>query len=459
MTMFAPTRDFLEANCREPSVLSDAVRSTELLHRMGPLGRIWLRPEIITKADSFVGQAPSPAPVSSAPGTCHVLLRTPGCDHYRLLRSGFVLPLRWIPGDHDSPRLPPGLAGKASQLVAAHGPEFGIRPPAAGRWTLHLGGDLEDACDLSRLDFDCTWSSAAAALLAGLDLATLDTAADARVMASVAWDRTGLARVDGVAAKLDAAAAAGAKTVFLAAGNKTDADHWREANPGSPLEVVLLESRATLRDSLAPYFQAIEARPSPTAPLEALQRFYTDRLPRGTARWDYYVYSLAARLAREYSGPKPLKGACRNLIGIVAPGAAPPVAFLAHLLGPDRVLLLHDATAANDALKLETHLRSDLGIAVGRHRFATIFGPLEDCRAELSRAITSFLGPSGARESSADTVIDVTGGTKRLTFLLLELSSPRIVCVHLDNERCATRNVERIGTERVVVIASAGRSS
>lgn len=455
--MFTPARDFLETNCREPPGRIGPVRSTELLHQMGPLGRIWLRPEIVAKADSFVGQAPSSAPVSSAPGTCRLLLLTPGRDHYRSLRPGFVLPVRWIAGDHDSPRLPPGLAGEASQVVAVHGPEFGFRPPVAGRWTLHLSAELEGTCDLSSLDFDYGWSSATAALLAGLDLAMLGTAADDRVMASVAWNRSAgiLARVDGAAAKLDAAADAGAETVFVADANKADAKHWLDAHPGSPLEVRLLESRATLRDSLLPYFQAIEARPSPTASLPVLQRFYADRLPRGAARWDFYVHSLAARLAREYAGPRPLAGPCRNLIGFVAPGAAPPLAFLAHLLAPERVLLLHDATAANDALKLEAHLRSDLGITVKRHRFDTIFGPLDECRAELARAVTSFLGPSGAGDTGVDTVIDITGGTKRLTFLLLELSSPRIVCVHLDNERCTTANVERIGTERVVVIASA----
>ncbi len=456
--MFVPTRDFLEANCRQPPGRLDRVRGTELLRQMGPLGRIWLRPEIVASVDSFVGQAPATSPAASAPGTCRVLLLTPGRDHYGSLRPAFVLPLRWIAGDHDSPRLPPGLADDAARLVALHGPELDIQPPALGRWTLHLGGGLEDACDLSRLDFDCGWSSATAALLAGLDLATLGTVSNDRVMASVAWDGSALTCIDGVSAKLDAATDAGAEFVFLATANEADAMRWRDAHPQSSLDIRLLESQRTLRRSLNPYFQAIEAKPSPDAPLEVLQRFYAERLPRGPARWDFYVRSLAPRLAREYAGPRPLAGPCRNLIGIVAPGASPPLAFIAHLLSPARILLLHDATTAGDALRLETHLRENLGIEVGRHQFATVFGPLDGCRAELAEAIGFFLNADARGGPAPDTVVDLTGGTKRLTFLLHELENPRIVCIHLDNERSAEGSVERIGTEKIVTVASAGRS-
>jgi hypothetical protein len=454
--MFTPTRDFLEANCREPPGRMDRGRATELVHAMGPLGRIWLRPEIVAAADAFVGQAPRTAAAAPNPGECRVLLLTPGRNHYGSLRPAFVLPLRWIEGCHDSPRLPPGLAEEASRIIASHGEEFGIRPPASGRWSLHLGGRLDDACDLSRLDFDCGWSSATAALLAGLDLATLGTTPDVRVMASVAWGGSAFACVDGVGAKLDAAADAGAEKVFLAAANEPDVNRWRDSNPQSTLVVRLLQPASTLCDSLAPYFRAIEARPSATAPLSILQRFYAHRLPRGTARWDFYVHSLAARLAREYAGPRPLAGPCLNLIGIVAPGASPPMAFLAQLLGPARILLLHDATAAGDAVKLEAHLRADLGIDASRHQFATVFGPLDDCRAELSQAIGSFLGSDTRHGTTPDTVIDLTGGTKRLTFLLLEHTNPRIACVHLDNERSAAGDVEQIGTEKVVSISVKG---
>ena len=456
--MFAPTRDFLESNCRQPADRLDRAQAAELLLRMGPLGRIWLRPEIVAAVDSFVGQASAASPTQPAPGACRVLLITPGRGHYGSLRPAFALPLRWIAGDRDSPRLPPGLSAEAARLVAVHAAEFAGHPPATGRWTLHLGAGLDDACDLSRLDFDCGWSSATAALLAGLDLATLDTAPDERVMASVAWDGSALTCVDGVAAKLDAAADAGAETVFLAKANATDTDRWRESHPRSPLDVRHLESKSTLRESLAPYFQAIEARPSPAAPLTVLQRFYADRLPRGPARWDFYVRALAPRLAREYAGPRPLSGPCRSLIGVVAPGAAPPLAFLAHVLTPARVLILHDRTAATDALRLESHLRSDLGIDAGRHQFQTVFGPLDDCRAELAGAVDTFLGSSADRFTGPDTVIDLTAGTKRLTFLLLELTHPRLVCVHLDNERAADGSVERIGTERVVAISAKGKS-
>lgn len=456
--MFAPTRDFLEAHCREAPDHLDSGRATEILHAMQPLGRIWLRPEIIAAANAFVGGGPAPAPPAAAPGSCRVLLLTPGRDHFGSLRSAFALPLRWIGGEDHSPRLPPGLAEEASRIVAAHGSEFGIRPPAMGRWTLHLGDGLDAACDLSRLDFDCGWSSATAALLAGLDLAALGTAADDRVMASVAWGGSALGHVAGVSAKLDAAADAGARIVFLAAANDDDAKDWRAANPRSSLDVRLLESRRTLRESLAPYFHAIEATPSPDAPLPVLQRFYADRLPRGTTRWDFYVHSLAPRLARDYAGPRPLAGRCRNLIGIVAPGASPPLAFLAHLLAPARVLLLHDATTAADAVRLDAHLRDGLGIEVSHHRFATLFGPLDGCRTEVAEAIGSFLEGDVGRGTGPDTVIDLTGGTKRLTFLLLESADPRIVCIHLDNERSAEGSVEQIGTEKVVTIASMGRS-
>ena len=50
-----------------------------------------------------------------------------------------------------------------------------------------------------------------------------------------------------------------------------------------------------------------------------------------------------------------------------------------------------------------------------------------------------------------DTVIDLTGGTRRLPFMLIDVAPPRAVCVHVDAERVSGQT-EKIGTEKIVTI-------
>jgi hypothetical protein len=451
--MFKATRAFLDDRCIDGWDRSDPVRAAELLSSMGPLGRAWLMPEIVAAAEQFVGAAAAPE-VAASPGEFGVLLVTPGHDRYRALRKAFVLPLRWAAGETDSPHLPPGLAAAAAAVIERHAADFNISPPATGRWTLHPGATLGEVCDLSRLDFECGWESATASMLAGLELASLGVSPEAGVMASVAWDGRTLVPVVGVADKLDAARDAGAHTLFLAKANEDDVRAWKKANSSAPLRTIHLESAKSLRESLGPLFDVIEARPTAAAPLAVLQRFYETRLllrDQETLRQQYYLDTLAGRLAQEYRGQRPIEGDCRSLIGVVAPGKAPPLAFLARLLAPKRVLLLHDTKATTDALAIRTHLRS-LGIQAEPAPFDSFFEPLENLRTKLSDTIGAFLGIDSGRDGRADTVIDLTAGSKRLSFLLLELAPPGSVCVHIDSLRTDRGNMERIATEDVVPI-------
>ena len=451
--MFKATRAFLDDRCVDAWDRGDPIRAVELLTAMEPLGRAWLKPEIVTAADHFVGAAVAPEGAAS-PGAFGVLLVTPGHDRYRALRKAFVLPLRWAAGETDSPHLPPGLAAAAADLIERHAADFNIASPAAGRWTLHPGTALGGVCDLSGLDFECGWESATASMLAGLELASLGVTPDEGAMASVAWDGRTLVPVVGVADKLDAARDAGAHTLFLSKANEADARAWKEANPSASLRTIHLESGKSLRESLGPLFDVIEARPTATAPLAVLQRFYEKRLllpDQEALRQQYYLDTVAGRLAEEYRGKRPIESECRNLIGVVAPGKAPPLAFLARLLSPKRVLLLHDKKATTDAAAIENHLRS-LGIEAESGQFESFFETLENLRKKLGDTIGTFLGGDSGRDGRADTVIDLTAGSKRLSFLLLELAPPGSVCVHIDSHRTDRGNTERIGTEDVVSI-------
>jgi hypothetical protein len=450
--MFVTSRDLLDTSCRDDAS-ADPQRAVRLVSDMGPLGRLWLQPEVLALAERFAGGASLPrAPVGS--GGFHALLLTPGRGRYAALRPAFALPLRWVAGDAHSPHLPPGLADFATTLLAEHETEFGIAPPPAGRWTLQLGGGLEERCDFSRFDFGCEWESAAAAIIGGLQLAAIGAPPDEHVMASVAWAAGGLGRVEGIADKLDAARDAGARLAFLAAADNEAAARWRVANPETPLRTILLEPRPTLRESLAPFLQAIEARPGADAPLPELQRFYEKRLLGAEfteQRRSFYLDVIVDRLATDYQGPLPPADPCRNLIGVVGPGTAPPMAFLARVLTPRRVLLLHDVQAASHAAALEAHLSGVRGIAVKLHEFKTLFGPLDELRPEVERAIVAFLGDDPIDDGVVDTVIDLTGGARRLPFVLLDVAPARAACVHIDAER-VNGQIERIGTEKIVTI-------
>lgn len=450
--MFVPSRDTLDTSCRDDAS-ADPQRAVRLVSDMGPLGRLWLRPEVLALAERFAGGASIPrAPLGS--GGFHALLLTPGRGRYASLRPAFALPLRWVVGDAHSPHLPPGLADFATTLFAEHGTEFGIAPPPTGRWTLQLGGGLEGRCDFSRFDFGCNWESAAAATVGGLQLAAINAPPDERVMASVAWAVGGLGRVEGIADKLDAARDAGARLVFLAAADREEAARWHAANSQTPLRTILLESHRKLRESLAPFLQAIEARPDADAPLTELQRFYEKRLLGAEfteQRRSFYLDVIIDRIATDYRGPLPPADPCRNLIGVVGPGAAPPLAFLARVLAPRQVLLLHDVQAASHAAALAAHLTGVRGIAVKSHEFKSLFGPLNELRPEVERAIAAFLGDDPVDDGFVDTVIDLTGGTRRLPFVLLDVAPARAACVHIDAERVSGQ-IERIGTEKIVTI-------
>lgn len=450
--MFVPSRDTLDTSCRDDAS-ADPQRAVRLVSDMGPLGRLWLRPEVLALAERFAGGASLPrAPLGS--GGFHALLLTPGRGRYASLRPAFALPLRWVVGDAHSPHLPPGLADFATALLAEHGTEFGIKPPPTGRWTLQLGGGLEGRCDFSRFDFGCEWESAAAATVGGLQLAAIDAPPDERVMASVAWATSGLGRVVGIADKLDAARDAGARLVFLAATDREEAARWHAANSHASLRTILLESHRKLRDTLAPFLQAIEARPDADAPLPELQKFYEKRLLGNEfteQRRSFYLDVIIDRIATDYRGPLPPADPCRNLIGVVGPGAAPPLAFLARVLAPRRVLLLHDVQAASHAAALEAHLTAVRGIAVKSHEFKSLFGPLNELRPEVERALAAFLGDDPVDDGFVDTVIDLTGGTRRLPFVLLDVAPARAACVHIDAERVSGQ-IEKIGTEKIVTI-------
>jgi len=450
--MFVPTRDVFDLCCRD-DLSTDPVRAVELLGRMGPLGRIWLRSEIVAAADRFVGAAEMPR-LPLACGEFRVLLLTPARDRYAALRPAFALPLRWIAGEADSPALPPGLAAAAASLITRHSSDVSIQPPKTGRWALHLGGGLAGQCDFSQFDFGCEWGSAAAALLGGLQLASLDAAPNEEVMASVVWGERGIGGVDGVSDKLNAARDTGARLVFLAASEQAESQRWHDTNPGSSLRTVFLEPRSTLRESLAPFLQAIEAPPESAAHITELRRFYETRLlsrDQVPERRRFWFDVLVDRLASDYSGPFPLAGPCRNLIGVVGPGAAPPLAFLARVLAPQRVLLLHDTQAAEHAAALLAHLAGARGIDAKTHRFNTLFGPLDELRPEVELAISQFLGADPVADGVLDTVIDLTGGTRRLPFILIDVAPSRAVCVHVDAERVSGQT-EKIGTEKIVTI-------
>ncbi len=450
--MFAPTRDLLDASCRDDASAAPQ-RAVQLVTDMGPLGRLWLRPEVLACADRFAGGAPLPrAPLGS--GGFHALLLTPGRGRYASLRPAFALPLRWVAADAHSPHLPPGLADFATSLLANHGSEFGVTPPSTGHWTLQLGGDLAGRCDFSRFDFECTWDSATASLLGGLMLATIGAPPDEQVMASVAWSGRGLIGVTGVAAKLDAASDAGARLVFLADANRSDANLWHDGHPESSLHTILLRSADTLRTSIKTFSQAIEARPGLDAPLDVLRQFYENRLlalEHAEQRRQFYLDVAVERLAADYRGPWPLAGACRNLVGVVAPGASPPLALLARLLSPRRVLLLHDRQAAPHAATLRDHLRDARGIDVRFLSFETLFGPLDELRPAVERGIAEFLATDPVADGVVDTVIDLTAGTRRLSFVILDIAPARAACVHVDTERVSSQ-IERIGTEKIVTI-------
>jgi len=402
-------------------------------------------------------------PQTVTPGAFHVLVASRG--DFPVLRPAFVLPLRWERDAEHSVKLPKSLLKHADDAVALYRRLTPSRPDGGGksiRWG--LTPNFPESADVNISGLDIDGLSAMAAMLASLRLADANLRSVGTVLASVAWNGKAWSRVEGVAAKLDAALASGATRVFLSDDNKNEVDAWERAS-GTTGIVQFIQAESNPWRSLEPFLHELEAPPLPDASLEIHARYYARALaprPRGDAGRDYYLETLVRPLAVKCEsdpGVRGIRGPVCCLVGCIAPGIPPVVALLARLLRPQMVKLIHsplrdeqDELLKRDLKVVTEHLRGEAGVDdVELWELDLVKLPLEELAAKLGERLTTVGADASERLAGSRLVIDVTNGPKRLSLALLKALPAEATCVLVDSQQIGPR-LHRIGSEKVVVI-------
>lgn len=449
---------FLADECSRP-LAGDRTRACKIAATLGPLQSIWLADE----ARELLGLERWHLPRSVPPGVFHVLVATRGA--YPVLRPAFPLPLRWTRdlAEH-SPRLPRFLRDQADAAVAIHRAKHAR--PGSAEWRLApaLAGTDPGSADIDLSGLEIEPTSAAAAMLAALELADHGVAGAGTVLASVACDDTRIAPVGHVADKLDAAVACGATRVFLDDGNRTEAEAWQKASGVVGL-VRLLPAGSSLWESLRPFTDEAEASPPPAATLADLADYYQRRLlppSRAEARRTFYVSRIVSLVAEQcLADPRvaALRGSVRCLVGCVPPGKPPLLALLAEVFRPEAVRMIHTPAFARSGSQttspsadidfLDEHLRRHLGIQdVEPWPMNLNDADMDGLKSEIARNFAPLAAGPHAPRRADGMVVDLTAGPKKLCLALLERAPPTATCLLVNAEQTGV-DTHRIGTERI----------
>ena len=436
---------------------SEAARITQDLR---PLGDFWLRPDVLAAAaDHSQALYPDSAPSQAVPeqrrprkssGGCWVLLASSDPGH-PLLRDAFVLPLEWRREEQHSLRLPRGLAEEAERILAAVGIE-GL--------SLHLQAELkETGGSLEEIAF--RYESAWAALAAGAIILDQGGENFGDLLVSAAWQPEPgagaaghLSHVNGIAAKVEAAAAHCARLLFLPRANEEEARAAAAAlgAAASGIELRFIASTtAKPRDALQAILLELESPPTRRDGWGFDHRVRYHRRLSADRGERYYVDELlddvVDRLMLRVRADHRLQGINRLvLVASTSPGGA---FLLTQLFDPGEVLLVHDdnlpggqPVVAELAGRLHSLPRAAGGSRqVQSHEIATG----DDFQTQVQHIIREWIGSEDAKQI----FIDVTLGHRDFLFALLAAAPPGAVIGYLTSEKEGSRAIA--GTENLKI--------
>lgn len=420
--------------CGEPLPEScGAKRAYDVAGILGPIGALWLRPQVLDLAREWIRSYHGDPAVEPAKhntllrrGEIGILLALPSPLRYPLLKPAFVLPLEWRAGAVCSPRLPQGLAAFAARV---------LEDVRVTRLSLHLPQWLEDAgADFSGLTF--SFDSAWAMLAAGAIVAAEGGSTVPGVLASAAWTRRdgepqgSIGRVQLFRIKIEAAAASGATTLFLPEEQRRFVEQGlREArSPGLTVQY-LSNAPAKPGQALAPLLHALEAAPrlAANASFEQCCGYYT-RTARAQQN-DYFRDELLTALAEKMRPALARESAVSGVDGVVVI-ASPNWAvacLVVELFQPQRVLLLHDGKVPRELAAIAEWLNRS---AQSSKREIV----MRQCRSrdgftdDVETAVRNFSG------RCSRIVVDLTGGYRHYMFALLAALPPNAVATYIDAE-------------------------
>lgn len=431
--MYPLTAQRLKALCDRPL---KPVFADEACRVLGGLARWWLRKEVLDTARDFdptpEGRRASTLPqLSHRCGSCWIVCKI--CGELPYLRPAVLVPLGWKSGIAHSPLLPASLRTLADRVVSQvreiklftdlFREDWGLHPAECLGLTAPLADDLFETVESG-------WASLAGGLLAagqGLDPNPL-------VWASAAWNpRTGLARVDGLAEKLDLARDWKVMTFFVPWSQVSEAEAWVAEHCPSRLQIAALGTPAGTRtwDALRPLVADLTNEP-PAPPPDTPDhpatfercRYYYLNLPAFTKRAnDFYWSHLLPGIIHRYRQLLRVRWPglkVTRFVTIVSP--SPELAVMsAAALGAERCLLLHTGGAL--LKKAEDCVRH-----LGKDRCELCEIDERTVVEEIARATAAFT----AGVPPAEVVLDLKPGTKKMTYALLRAAHPENRLLNLE---------------------------
>lgn len=375
----------------------------DALHALG-----WLAPWLLTDArlgDAGLTRATPHRNVGSAP----VLFVNGSFEATRdaaHVAEAFALPLRWEAAYHHAkhdPTLPAGVIQQANAVLQHVG-----GGAANARLTWDRGGVVVDPPDLSTVELhaDSGFATLAAAYLGFVDKRPSDPA----VWASACYDGHRFTRVDGLAAKLAAAAAMGATRFFVAAEQEDEAK--RLARRRVKIEALREQHPARAADLLAPLRLAMQIAPGADAAPDDKGAYYAQLVEADLdAAAEAYLCGhllddVGGHMAREVDAA--LKGGTLVLTAGLNRGLieADVIAFR-----PKRLVVLASARAARAVTDVIGWVRAwDPGVDVVVSGYEdTPERAIEWMRAQL---------PGHLADAPRPLVLELTGGRKEDAFEL-----------------------------------------
>jgi hypothetical protein len=340
-----------------------------------------------------------------------------------MLRSAFVLPLRWEVGAVDSPLLPPKLrtlAGQVREQLVRH-QALAPSSTAPERWGLVLATEEFEPVDFSDLHrFE--WNSGWAPLAAGLITGSYGATPDPRVWASAAWQNDSIQPVTDLAAKQAEAAEHGARFFYMPESNKDSAEDVKSQLTCGRIR----EGQADVRAALQDYLAALNLPPGLEADKHLRSHYYLALSDPEAAR-RYFINTCLpeiveqnrTRLAQQTSVMP------RQLV-TVASHATELIPLAVTTLGVERCLVLYTpgfTDRAAEAVSLCSNMPCEMTTACFSGDGSA------NMSESLQAAVDQWYDPTGGPR-----VFDLTPGRKDLTLALaIEISTVEdylLYCYH-----------------------------
>ncbi|MCS7237140.1 MAG: hypothetical protein NZ899_02575 [Thermoguttaceae bacterium] len=363
------------------------------------------------------------------PGSCPILVANRSPERCRLVRPGFVFPVRWVGAREHDRRLPKSLHETADKVraevakyleainkdsspaAAGRRPveEYFLRPEPPGLLT---NVDTEAVC----WDFQSAWAT----LVAGLLLAYWNATPRPGIVATGARGEDKVAKVDCVEAKVQAAIDFGVEVLFVPDEQHEDFKEVANSLGAQQLKVRKFGSQpGSCRKLLGLYLDELQVPPGKDAPQEDRARYYwLLQDPRKAA--DYYQENILPEVAELLR--RKLEDCSAQISHVVlslsqSPQLAELVAFATR---PQSILVFTNENIEKYEEEFDRFVKNHLPSTKVIKANVSVGSSWDELRDCYSRSIKNFLGSAPPNS----VLVDLTAGKKIMSLACLEACPP-----------------------------------